>query len=193
MSASDRGEVSGGRDGAAPQALQSCPCMGYAIGEIAVLRVDRIEGYGAYFKGQTDDPTSVLVLVPEIAWVPTPHPSLRLSLGEEREVLVQRQVSETEYTGSLRRLDEENPYQELLGMPAGTELRATLKLSLGGHGSCRSEGIVTSRRMHGARWVRRALGGRVCVCGSSGWTRRPGGRSASSSPKTDPVVPRRGV
>ncbi len=107
--------------------------MSYAIGEIAVLCVDRIEAYGACFKARSEDATSVLVLIPEIAWEPTRHRSLRLSLGEEREVLVLRRASATEYTGSLRRLEEENPYEELLAMSPGTELRGTVEASFGGY------------------------------------------------------------
>jgi hypothetical protein len=105
----------------------------FCDGEIVALRVERIEQYGVYCRRNASDPTSVLVLIPEISWERIPHPSLRVSVGETVDVLILRKAREHRYVGSMRLLDPCNPYAPFFSLAAGTHLRGTVDFRLEEH------------------------------------------------------------
>lgn len=95
------------------------------IGSVIRGRVSRIEAYGVYLQHGDD---TVIVLAPELSWVPVRSTREFTRLGEELEVFVMGYNYKThEIIGSIRRLHQDNnPYRELSRLEPGTRLHGKI-------------------------------------------------------------------
>ena len=96
------------------------------IGSTIQAKVERIDSYGVWMKHKGE---VVLVLIPEICWVPLRHPGEKMQEGEILEVYVLRyNYCDKVIVGSIRRLHpEDNPYRKLSRLEPGTILLGTVE------------------------------------------------------------------
>lgn len=88
------------------------------VGDVVGAVVERIEGYGIYLRHGKE---AILVLVPELAWTPTPQPAKEFAVGDELQVRILRHVPEEgRYIGSVRAASMKgSPYRKLAEAPVG--------------------------------------------------------------------------
>src|SRR5262249_6576499 len=97
------------------------------IGAIVEAKVTRVEPYGIYLAHGND---TILVVLNNVAWLPSPTTLASFRPGQAVHVLVERLNYENGiYSGSLRKLDPEgNPSRQLSREPLGKVFVGKVKM-----------------------------------------------------------------